>query len=407
MLTLLKKYWLVLLILALLVVALPGGVYLATNQTSFFGTASPEETPKEVKITNISDNSFSVSWVTPDKQNLGFLAYGETERLGNSASDDRDTSGTQERYTHHVSLKNLLPSTNYFFKIGSGSKEYDNDSSSYQITTAPTTTDPPPLADPAYGKILTPQGAPATDVLVYLTVDRGTPLSSYTRNDGNWLITLNNARRADLSTYISYKETGDNISLLVNGSNLGRATANADTNNDNPVPDITLGQSYEFGTLGSAPQTTTAPVAESAPSSFSLEPVANVQEASPSALEIQTPAAETAISDSTPTFTGTGKPGEILDIIIESNPIRAKVTVGADGTWAYTPTQNLESGEHKVTIAQAGQTKTQNFSVLGASTAKPSTASAIPVSGTFENTLVIFGFGLLFTLLGSFLIFYK
>src|SRR3990167_3047971 len=113
MLILLKKYWLVFLILPLLVIALPGGVYLATNQNSFFGIASPEEAPKEVKITNISDNSFSVSWVTPDKQNLGFLAYGNTEKLGKTTNDDRDASGTQPRYTHHVTLKNLLPSTLY------------------------------------------------------------------------------------------------------------------------------------------------------------------------------------------------------------------------------------------------------------------------------------------------------
>lgn len=402
MLNLLKKYWFGIIIL---VVALPSSVYLATNRTSFFGSASPEEAPREVKITNISDNSFSVSWITPDKQNLGFLAYGETERLGNSASDDRDISGTENRYAHHVSLKNLLPSTLYFFKIGSGSKQYDNGGASYQITTAPITADPPPLADPAYGKILTPQGAPATDVLVYLTVAGGTPLSSYTRNDGNWLVTLNNARQAGLATYISYKETGDNISLLINGSKLGRATANTDTNNDSPVPDIILGQSYEFATVGSTPQATSAPTAESGASEFSLQPVTQAQESTVSALEIETPIGGTTLSDTTPTFTGTGTPGEILDIIIESNPTRAKVTVGTDGTWTYTPVQNLESGEHKVTIAQAGQTKSQNFSVLGTSTAKPATQSAIPVSGAFENTLVIFGAGLVFTLLGSFLIF--
>jgi len=271
---------------------------------------------------------------------------------------------------------------------------------SYQITTAPTTTDPPPLADPAYGKVLTQQGTPATDALVYLTVAGGTPLSSYTRQDGNWLITLNNARRADLSTYISYKETGDKISLLVNGSTLGRSTANTDTNNDAPVSNITLGQSYEFGTLGSTPQATTAPVVESTPSEFSLSPVATVTEASPSALEIQTPAIGGTTPDTTPTFTGVGKPGEILDIIIESEPIRAKVTVKADGTWSFTPNQALLPGEHTVTIAQAGQTKSQTFSVLGTSTAKPATQSAVPVSGAFENTILLLGGGVVLSLIG-------
>ena len=52
--------------------------------------ASAEETPREVKVTNISDVGFVVSWIT-DKAVAGYVQYGEGEAGGQLAgSDERD-----------------------------------------------------------------------------------------------------------------------------------------------------------------------------------------------------------------------------------------------------------------------------------------------------------------------------
>ena len=101
--------------------------------------------------------------------------------------------------------------------------------------------------------------------LVYLTIAGGTPLSSYIREDGNWLITLNNARTADLLKYVSYKQAGDEIVIFVQAPE-GTAQATTDTKNHTPVPNITLGDTINF-------------VQTNDGASFSVQPVEDVSEA--------------------------------------------------------------------------------------------------------------------------------
>lgn len=370
--------------LVLILAGVPLSIFLVTRpqRQTVTTLASPEEVPREVKVTNISDNSFTISWVTPDKQTVGFVIYGESPSLGNLTSDDRDAASKSQRFTHHVTAKNLSPSTKYFFKIGSNAKQYDNSGVPYELTTAPTTQDPPPLADPAYGKIFKPDGSAATDALVYLTVAGGTPLSSYTRDDGNWLITLNNARRSDLTTYITYKETGDEIALFVQAGLVGTARAATDTNNDAPVPTITLGKDVDFGKLGATPKVS-SPSASPKPEEFSLTPIVTVTEAP---FTITAPNEGEKTSKTKPTFSGTGKPGDVITITIESSQkITAQVTAGADGTWQYAPEQDLSPGQHTVTASsQNGKVTSKGFSVA----ANPPTISqqqaTLPAAGYGE-----------------------
>lgn len=50
---------------------------------------SKEITPNKVRITNIADNKFSVSWVS-DLATIGYVEYGEIGgKLTNKAYDDR------------------------------------------------------------------------------------------------------------------------------------------------------------------------------------------------------------------------------------------------------------------------------------------------------------------------------
>lgn len=373
-----------------LLIALPVGIFLVGQQTGFFSEASPEEEPQDVKVTNISDNSFTVSWLTPDKATAGFLVYGETEKLGVTASDDRDKSGQSSRFTHHVTVKNLDPSTIYYFKIGSGKKTYDDAGENFSINTAPTTADPPAVADPAYGKVTDSAGVAAGDVLVYLTVDGGTLLSSYTRVDGNWLITLNNARTKDLSTYIAYKPTGDSVDFFVN-ANGGTTKATADTNNIRPMQTVKLGQVYAFGKTGeTAKVTPTSPQTTS--SEYSLQQIDKTTESS-IPLEILAPSEDSTVNTSRPTFTGTGTPGQVITITINSTQqITATVTVSSNGTWSYTPNQDLEAGDHSILIAQGNTIDTASFSVLGASsTTSTPTPTKISTTSAQPKTLLVAG----------------
>lgn len=191
------------LVIILLIIAIPVSVYLIGQRTGFFGKASISDIPKQVQITNISDNSFTVSWIT-DKETSGFISFGDSEKLGNTALDDRDTGAEQARFTHYVTIKSLDPEKVYFFKINSTDK-------SYQQKTAPVTSDAPPVAQVIFGSVITKDGKIPKEAIIYLNFEDSTALSTFTRN-GNYLLTLNNARVKDLSTYISYKG-GDKVKV--------------------------------------------------------------------------------------------------------------------------------------------------------------------------------------------------
>ncbi|HBL52386.1 MAG: hypothetical protein A2694_02555 [Candidatus Blackburnbacteria bacterium RIFCSPHIGHO2_01_FULL_40_17] len=238
--------------LTILVVGVVVGIVLVSNQQKTRSKADIESVPKDVRITNLSDNSFSVSWTTLDKADVGYVSYGENESLGSMVGDDRDptssttdvgtTLGARQRFTHHVTIKNLDPAKTYFFNIGSGAKLYANNGVPYQATTAPTTNDTPPLPESAFGRVLVSGNTIPSDALVYLNVEGSTPLSSYIRENGNWLITLNNARTEDLFSYINPQ--GKQIDLFVQGGNNGSKSVKA-TGSYSPVRNIVLGSTED------------------------------------------------------------------------------------------------------------------------------------------------------------------
>lgn len=182
----------------ILIFGLLVSVYLLGQRTGFFSKADISAAPQDIRISNVSDNSFTVSWITAKPVN-GFVSFGGSESLGETAQDDRDSSGPKMRQTHHVTLKNLDPDTVYFYKITNGDTAKQK--------TAPTTQDTPPLADPIFGKVVRSDQSPETEAIIYSIISGSTLLSSYTREDGNFLITLNNARTSDLSFYITVKDS--------------------------------------------------------------------------------------------------------------------------------------------------------------------------------------------------------
>ncbi|VVM36583.1 hypothetical protein PS645_00054 [Pseudomonas fluorescens] len=55
--------------------------------------------------------------------------------------------------------------------------------------------------------------------------------------------------------------------------------------------------------------------------------------------------------DTTPTFSGTGTPGNIIIIKDNDKPI-GEVTIGDDGKWTFTPTTPLPEGEHSIIVVE-------------------------------------------------------
>jgi plastocyanin len=232
--------------LLVLIGGVVAGVVLVGQQTGFSLRAGPTATPREVRITNISDTSFTVSWVT-DTSVSGFVRYGTSSNdLNRNFGDDRDQiSGTTGLFTtHYVTVKGLQPDTPYFFKIGTGSQQYDDEGQPWQVTTAPALARP--AADPMSGVVLLASGQPASGVIVYVDVEGGSPLSAQTRSSGVFNLSLSQMRTSDLSSFLTYDPETVSISIFAQGADLGSATAVVSGANKNPVPDITLGQNLDF-----------------------------------------------------------------------------------------------------------------------------------------------------------------
>jgi hypothetical protein len=425
--------------LLILLVAIGVGIYLVRTKTVVESGAEATITPKQVQITNMADIGFTVSWIT-DKPINGMVQYGtEPNSLTQQALDERDSlSGEIGKYEiHYVSIKGLKQKTTYYFKLKSGNKEYDNNGKPFEVTTGPTL-GVPPAADPVYGTVLTPSGTTAEGVIVYLNVAQATPLSALVKTNGNWALSLSTARTADLSSYLTYDMQATIINIRVQGGRLGTATAITTTMNDSPVPEITLGQNHDFRSTAGTKKTTTGGQADKDKtepvSGFKLEPIAtDSTEATESGeVTLENPSFEGEVLNATqPAFIGTGPPGTVLSIEINSdNVYTGSVAVDEEGGWEFSPPEGLEPGEHTITIAYIDaegveQTLTRSFVIAAAGesnepaitatpsgetaaspaprTEMPSTEAGVPKAGSFTPTAILFMMGLGFLIGGAIL----
>jgi len=419
--------------LLILLVAVGMGIFFVKTRSGVKPETTAEIIPEQVRITNVADTGFTVSWIT-GKETTGLIKLGEkVNELKQQALDDRDqlSGGEAAVAVHHVTAKNLLPTTKYYFKIESGGKQFDNKGKPFEVSTG-AALGSLPTADPIYGTVLTQSGTAAEGVVVYINVANGAPLSALAKTGGNWALSLATARTADLGSYLTYDTQATIVNLLVQGGSLGTASAITTTTNDNPVPEISLGKSFDFrtpsSTLAETPtvdQPTASPSGESKSGFSALNPsIAQVATGS-GEVTLENPSFEGEVINATqPAFIGNGPAGTVLAIEINSEETyTGSVTIAENGNWEFTPPQGLTPGEHSVSINYIDtngeeQSLTRNFVIAAAGTSDvpaitatqsgetatdaartkmPATDSGIPKPGTFEVTLIMLltGLGLL------------
>jgi hypothetical protein len=441
--------------ISILVAGLGAGLYLVGQQT-IVPRASGDITPKEIKITNIAEDSFAVSWIT-DKETIGFVKFGSSaNKLDQRVGDDRDqlSGSTKASKTHHVSLQHLKADSVHYFKLGSVSGRtflFDDDGQPYQIKTAPVL-GTPPAADTIFGTILAGEATPAEGAIVYVALPNAAPSSAVVRASGNWALSISTTRTEDLSAYATYDRQATVVNIFVQGGGGQTATAVTVTSNDTPVPNIILGNDYDFrnqpaadeGSVleqvepGTAMEETPVEEEESGDeeqSQFSFGSLGEAtlaDEATPSGeLAIVNPAEEgESVNTQEPEFLGTGPVGKTLTITVESPQTYSdSVTVDEEGWWDWTPPVGLEPGEHTVTVSYVDdegqeQKVSRSFLVLAAGesdlpsmeatpsataspsaeprTSLPSTESGVPTAGVLTPTLIMFILGLSLLVTGLF-----
>lgn len=379
--------------LVILVVALIlGTVFFKQGLGVFAPRATPETTPEQVRITNVVDSGFTISFLTQGPV-AGFINYGtEAGALRQTATDDRDTlTGSIGEYTlHHVTVRGLQPNTTYYYVLGTGGGTlFDNNGEPFKIVTAKKNGSPT-AARTIYGSVTTESGAPAEGAVVYIAVAGAGEMSSLVKNSGSWAIPLSNARTADGSGYAQITDD-TNLQLFVQGptsAQTAKGTLTAGQYKTSPVPTISYGQTAieaadvsaasdnETANTDSTTDTTTddtdttaaadASPSSTASSSSSLADKNASSSAGLTVLNLNTAtksATPVTLATAQPIITGTAAPNVTVTVTVHSTTaITQNLVANADGTFSLDVEKlkkELEPGEHTVSFSYTDPTTGQ------------------------------------------------
>lgn len=425
-------------ILLVITVASIGFLFEAITKQDAKASLSIE--PKSVMVTNLTDTSFTFTWQT-DELATGTLLVTSASGKKYSSFDERDITGKMGKYlTHSITVRTLAPSTAYDVTVLSNGKKYPinpKEKKSFSVTTLPTLTNDAPLMDPAFGSVQTTSGLPAEGALVYLSLEGSQTLSTLVRTSGSWVIPLSLVRTQDGAAYVAFQDRINETIIMQLGTGESRITT--DTLNDAPVPDIILGQPYDFRGRD-AKKTTPATLAQQplAPTTNPKQAVlGTMSDTSISGAALTTPVQGASVSSTKPLITGIGIPGKTVTITMGiSDPTIGSTTIGKDGIWRYTPKQALAPGKQSVTITTVDKKNkpiaiTHTFTVLKSGSqvlgdATPSgtieitptpteeatptaelIADEIPTSGSFLPTLLLIVLGCSLFISGGAILFIK
>jgi len=371
--------------LGVLIVAMVAGVLLFGNGTGVFAPrATPQTTPKNIKISNITDTSFTVSFLT-DEATPAFLKYGISAKdLDNQAGDERDQiTGTVKPYNlHHITIRGLTPNTSYYFTLGTGSNSsFTNNGEPFQTKTA-AQAGSQPVAKTVYGSVTTESGAPAEGAIVYVKHPDAGELSSLVKSSGSWAVYLSNARTVDGSDYASTTDD-DTILVSVQGPDqTKKASITTTVGKAQPVESISYGQtSAQAGSIDTS-QTLTAteesPATESATVALETQAIPDIQAdetmavsetvetASESAVATESAVVANTVIDldeaktatqtvttTQPKIVGMAAPNVTISIQVHSETqISQEITADESGNFELdiaALSENLKPGEHTVT----------------------------------------------------------
>lgn len=201
--------------LGIIISGIATGVFLVFKDQNIISQASPNIKPQDITISNLSDNSVTISWQTltpaPSFITLGIQTPNEITAL-----DERDKESPTNHSLHFVTIKNLLPQTTYQYKIITGKTH----SEIFSFKTAA------PLSlqskiGPVIGSAVA-NNQSLDEGIAYLSIAEATTQSALIKSGGHFLIPISQIRKTDLSDRFEVSEA--TIAKLTIISPKGQAT---------------------------------------------------------------------------------------------------------------------------------------------------------------------------------------
>lgn len=182
----------------------------------------------DIKVTNIGPNTATVTWKTEEPE-LGVIVYSKQNEWKmfadmegkHAAFEDRDVAyddilgsyipSLSRYYTHHVTIPNLEPDTNYYFRILYDSKPQNNytypiitTSSNSEVVVSSTPYTLEGVAVLPGGKYKLPDGIVYVSVTEAKTGKESEVVSTTVDYDGNYSLDIGNLLTNDFTETIAY-----------------------------------------------------------------------------------------------------------------------------------------------------------------------------------------------------------
>lgn len=172
-------------VVVLLAAAVGVAQVLPSIKLLILGRASEDNYPRKIRLTNLSANGVTLSWVT-NRAVTGAVVYA-AGGINQIAYYDQPTSA------HHVAVEHLQPEKNYSFTVisGTGSYNFGGAPLTYKTPAVPAHTPTAPSVTVA-GTVVDKNGEKIKEALVYLVLANSTPISTMTNDKGNFILTVQN-----------------------------------------------------------------------------------------------------------------------------------------------------------------------------------------------------------------------
>lgn len=217
--------------------------------------------PQNVQFVNITPNSIGVIWETQTKS-IGSIKFSQSNNLNNpiakieklikiplttptyQTTDVRNILGEETRTTHLVSLKNLSPSTTYYYQIVDNDFSFP-DKPLYFQTLSVSNQKTNPLNQPIRGTVIDQNSNAVTNAIVKLKVKGASPLANYTGKNGNFIITTEDLRSENLKNFYQIQNgTLATLTILYNDLSSEVLLKLGDT--PELLPPIIIGRNFDF-----------------------------------------------------------------------------------------------------------------------------------------------------------------
>lgn len=358
--------------LLILIVSLWFTLFSLRDKITITSRAGPDTIPHNIELTNVSDDSISISFITtlPTK---GYVSFVKGDGSTDLVLDDRDkSSGSAKDYSSHlITINRLTPQTEYSFKLVVNGREYLNNGNLFKVTTLKKPITTPPSQNPIFGKILRPDGSIASDALVVLKIQNAGTISVLTNDKGEYLLPTNSLRNTDQE----YFELSPQIEIAIQAywQNLISELKTTYTNTAS-LPTITLSNEYDF--IDKYQLTQNTPAGE-----LSLDRDTSL--VNTSGITITVPSQNETFVDKRPQFRGGAPANSQLTLILDGTTI--PLSTNTSGTWSYRPPSNLAQGLHVMTLQGTNENNqsirvTRNFEIFpeGSQVTESATPSATP-----------------------------